>query len=1093
MPKNGTCPDCGQPLPEDALGGVCPVCSLRSALKSSPVGATPESAVPTSSLRQPSTTGNPPFVRDFGDYELLEEIARGGMGIVYKARQKSLDRIVALKLLLFGPQASLEFAKRFRAEAVLAASLQHPNIVAIHEVGVHEGQQFFVMDYVAGPSLARLVGHEPLPAQRAAGYLKTVAEAIHYAHERGILHRDLKPSNVLIDANDQPRVTDFGLARRFEGDSQVTLTGQVLGSPNYIPPEQALGKRGRVSRQSDVYALGAMLYHLLTGRPPFQGETLTDTLHQVLNAEPLAPRLLNPSLPRDLETICLKCLEKEPARRYATAQALADELDRFLKRQPVLARPIGTVGKAWRWCRRQPVRASLIGALALVLVLGMVGISWQWRRAERERRTAVANEMQAQENAYAADMNLAQTALEKGDLGAAMALLDAHRPASGHRDLRGWEWRYLWQRCRGDELFELTRSHSTVEQVAFSPNGRWLAVRDEESTLALWEIDSRQRICSFSMHGYLSPFTFSQQRSLLGYWDSGARAVSIVSLESLQEVARLSQTTNVAHLAFSADATRILTFSEDGTLAEWDIASKQPLRSSSFPGTDFTDAGGLVFSPDGDLAAFRAVNGLGLWESESGRLTQVSLAGTDSSPTVLCFSPDGRALARVTSPTVLRFSPDGNLLAAGVGTSDSEVQVWAVGDLWRSAKVTPPPRLRLGRHRDWICDVAFSPDSQALVSASADSALQVWDLDHPEVCRRYQGHRHQVLSVAWSPDGQRIASSGKDGSVRVWDPKRKPAASGPRVLPVSSYLWCFGISADGARALTLDPTNGTAVLWDTVKLRPMETLAFAGTNNTAVAWSPDGTSLATGDQLGNVRIWDLASRREVNHALVPGYWIGHFRFSYDGRFLGCGAVRLEPPQNRLAKLWQVDGWREIRLPREALDRVIFADFSPESGLLVVLHWGGALDLWDIDSGQCRARLSQPLTSPNELGLVRFSPNGRSWASLTQRGVLCLWEGTEQRPPLVISPSTQELWSLAFAADGTRLLASGKRASDVVRLFDLGSRRCVIALPGESDVYWNVGMSADNSTVFAVGSERILLWRAPSWAEIEAAERGPKAP
>ena len=303
MPKNGNCPDCGQPLPEDALGGVCPLCSLRSALKFGSAGDALQ-------LQHPPSAS--PFVRDFGDYELLEEIARGGMGIVYKARQKSLDRIVALKLLLFGPQASPEFAKRFRAEAVLAASLQHPNIVAIHEVGVHEGQQFFVMDYVAGPSLARLVGHQPLPARRAAGYLKTVAEAIHYAHERGILHRDLKPSNVLIDANDQPRVTDFGLARRFEGDSQLTLTGQVLGSPNYIPPEQALGKRGKVSRQSDVYALGAMLYHLLTGRPPFQGETVTDTLQQVLNTEPLAPRLLNPSVPRDLETICLKCLEKEP-------------------------------------------------------------------------------------------------------------------------------------------------------------------------------------------------------------------------------------------------------------------------------------------------------------------------------------------------------------------------------------------------------------------------------------------------------------------------------------------------------------------------------------------------------------------------------------------------------------------------------------------------------------------------------------------------------------------------------------------------------------------------------------------------------------
>ncbi|MEK7684439.1 MAG: serine/threonine-protein kinase [Verrucomicrobiota bacterium] len=455
MPKNRTCPDCGQPLPEDALDGVCPVCSFRSALKSGSSAAPPEIQPPASSIQPPPSIPHPPstinhslLARDFGDYELLEEIARGGMGIVYKARQKSLDRIVALKMLLFGPRASPEFAKRFRAEAVLAASLQHPNIVAIHEVSVHEGQQFFVMDYVDGPSLAKVIadcGLRIADFRRAAGYLKTVAEAIRYAHERGILHRDLKPSNVLIDAQDQPRVTDFGLARRFDDSQlstlnpQLTLTGQVLGSPNYIPPEQALGKRGKVSRQSDVYALGAMLYHLLTGRPPFQGETLTDTLQQVLNAEPLAPRLLNPSLPRDLETVCLKCLEKEPARRYATAQALADELGRFLNGQPVLARPMGPTGKIWRWCHRQPVRAGLSAALVLTFLVGLADILWQLNRAR-------AGELLALRQAYAGDIKEAQRALEEGDLGGAQRTLGKYlpgKPASAVRrpplavDLRG--------------------------------------------------------------------------------------------------------------------------------------------------------------------------------------------------------------------------------------------------------------------------------------------------------------------------------------------------------------------------------------------------------------------------------------------------------------------------------------------------------------------------------------------------------------------------------------------------------------------------------------------------------------------------------
>ena len=278
--------------------------------------------------------------RDFGEYELLEEIARGGMGIVYRARQRSLDRLVAVKRLLFGPDATPDSVKRFRGEAAVAASLQHSNIVTIHEVGVREGEHYLVMDLVDGPNLAKFVKDQPLPPRRAAGYLKTIAEAVHYAHERGILHRDLKPSNMLIDANDQPRVTDFGLAKRLDGDSSLTLSGHMLGSPSYMPPEQAGSTHHKVGRRSDVYSLGAMLYHTLAGRPPFVAESLTQTLNHVFNRDPVSPRLLNPAVPRDLETICLKCLEKDPSRRYPTALALADELGRFLRQETIHARPV---------------------------------------------------------------------------------------------------------------------------------------------------------------------------------------------------------------------------------------------------------------------------------------------------------------------------------------------------------------------------------------------------------------------------------------------------------------------------------------------------------------------------------------------------------------------------------------------------------------------------------------------------------------------------------------------------------------------------------------------------------------------------------
>jgi len=417
-----TCPGCGAEVPPDAPRGYCLKCLFA-------LGTAEPDSVAADHASQPSTPNSQPTpLRSFGDYELLEEIARGGMGIVYRARQKSLGRIVALKVLLFGDQSGKDLAQRFRAEAAAAASLQHPNIVAIHEVSAHEGQPFFVMDFIDGQSLARLAAGQPLPAARAARYVRIVAEAIHYAHERGILHRDLKPSNVLIDPFDQPRVTDFGLAKRLHHDSELTLSGQVLGSPNYMPPEQAAAKRGLVGRRSDVYSLGAILYHLLTGRPPFVGETLTDTLQDVVNKEPVSPRLLNPSVPRDLETLCLKCLEKEPSRRYQTALALAEDLDRFLKAEPIRARRVGPTARLWRWCRRKPAVAGLITALAIALAVGLAGIVWQWQRAEKGELAARTSELATRQKAYASDMNLAQQALAVNNLGRALELLNRHRP-----------------------------------------------------------------------------------------------------------------------------------------------------------------------------------------------------------------------------------------------------------------------------------------------------------------------------------------------------------------------------------------------------------------------------------------------------------------------------------------------------------------------------------------------------------------------------------------------------------------------------------------------------------------------------------------
>ncbi len=312
-------------------------------------------------------------IRSFGDYELLEEIARGGMGVVYRARQVSLNRVVALKMILAGQLASQEDVQRFHTEAQAAANLDHPGIVPIHDVGVEDGQHYFSMSYVEGESLAARVQAGPLPLREAAAIVGAVAEAIQYAHDRGVIHRDLKPANVLLDNDGQPRVTDFGLAKCIERDEGMTATGVVIGTPSFMSPEQAAGSRD-VGPAADVYSLGAILYTLLAGCPPFKGNRDLDTVLQVLEVDPVSPRHRNRAVDRDLETICLKCLEKEAHRRYGSARELAEDLDRYLQGEPILARPLGVAGRIRRWARRRPALAVTIAVLGLFYVNHLVSL-----------------------------------------------------------------------------------------------------------------------------------------------------------------------------------------------------------------------------------------------------------------------------------------------------------------------------------------------------------------------------------------------------------------------------------------------------------------------------------------------------------------------------------------------------------------------------------------------------------------------------------------------------------------------------------------------------------------------------------------------
>jgi hypothetical protein len=747
-----------------------------------------------------------PTPRQVGDYDILAEVGRGGMGVVYKARHRSLHRVAALKMVLAGEFASPTQELRFRLEAELAARVQHPNIVQVYEIGSYEGRPFLALEWVEGGSLANRLDAKPWPPGEAAALIETQARAIHVAHGEGVVHRDLKPANILLSFSCEPpasapaalaggsrlsevvpKITDFGLAQPTEGGQTLTHSGILVGTPGYMAPEQAGGKRALVGPATDIYALGVVLYQLLTGRLPFQGDSTLEVLRAVTSDEPVRPRRLQPRLPRDLEAITLHCLEKETGRRYPSALALAEDLQRFREGRQVVARLVGAAARLARACRRRPLVAALFTLLMVSLFGGLAGVTWKWLEANEERDRANAEKQAALYQTYRARLAAAGAALQNHDVADAARQLDA-----APEDLRDWEWLHLHSRLDDSSaVLQLTAGEHSF--VVGAPDPLRLGACTPAG-LRFTDLEGAEpRTLPIGPERGHSVTGTKTRRPLRFVTWVGNTAVKVHD-EAGQVVCRVEipEVGMTRPVGVSPDGTRLVTTGVDGKwtpLLVFNVASGKPTAVCAGHADLIWS---FTFSPDGTRLASAGEDQVArLWDPATGDLL-ATCRGHRSKVLSAAFSPDGARLVTTSSDGTVRqwnaatgkkieapydrhsgevltavYSPDGQWIASA--GADRTVRVWEATGREDVAV--------LHGHTGGVVGVAFAPGSRRLASISrqtrlnsaGDKTVRIWDVDARATLPVLRGHTSYVYPVAFSPDGRWIASGGWDGTVRLWD------------------------------------------------------------------------------------------------------------------------------------------------------------------------------------------------------------------------------------------------------------------------------------------------------------------------------------